>query len=96
VREIAESSLDWDHLGLIVAEQRALVEQAVKDDTKMLGSFEGFDRATSADTKPDEAKSRASSLKDFADKRRKYLLDYKEPTGKAKKAAKGDGDARES
>jgi hypothetical protein len=96
VREIAESSLDWDHLGPIVAEQRALVEQAMKEDTKMLGTFEGFDRATSTATQPDKDKSRASSLKDFADKRRKYLLDYEEPKGKAEKAAKVKGEAGEN
>jgi hypothetical protein len=80
VREIAKYSLDWDdYLGPLVAEERKLIEQAVKDDTKGMSAFAAFDAATSPTTKPDDDPKRANSLRDFAAKRRAYLLDYKEP-----------------
>jgi hypothetical protein len=89
VREIAEESLDWEKLGPVVAEQRALVEEAVKADTRKLGTTEEFLQATAPDATIDEAKSKAKvdearrrgmSLRDFAEKRREYLLNYQEPT----------------
>jgi len=88
VHQIAESSLDWDYLGPLVAQQRGLIEQAVREDTKQLGSYEAFDEATSSDTKAAKAQQRANSLHDFADKRRKFLLEYKyqEPSAKPERA----------
>lgn len=80
VREIAKYSLDWDdYLGPLVADERKLIEQAVKEDTKGMNAFAAFDAATSPTTKPDDDPKRANSLRDFAAKRRAYLLDYKEP-----------------
>lgn len=82
VREIAEESLDWEQLGPIVAEQRALIEEAVSEDTRKLGTTQAFVEATapgptSENTAGDTG--RAMSLRDFASKRREYLLTYKEP-----------------
>jgi hypothetical protein len=89
VREIAEESLDWEKLGPVVAEQRALIEGAVREDTRKLGTTEEFLRATSPEATSDEANGEAKtdqpaarrgiSLRDFAEKRREYLLKYKEP-----------------
>jgi hypothetical protein len=84
VRQIAESSLDWsNYLGPLVAKQRELIERAVRADTKMMNPFSAFDVATSPSTKPDEDPRRANSLRDFANKRRAYLLDY-QPLAKRK------------
>ena len=93
IREIAEKDLDWQYLGTIVATERALIEEAVKADTRKLGTTEEFLDATSPEpAKAPSASSdelpRSTSLRDFADKRRKYLLDYKEPTAKAKAESK--------
>jgi hypothetical protein len=87
VREIAEKSLDWEQLGPIVAQQRALVEEAVKADTRKLSTTEAFLEATAPEsTSGDEASAgqprRGMSLRDFADKRRAYLLKYEEPAAK--------------
>lgn len=90
VREIAEASLDWDYLGPIVAQERALIEKAVEQDTRKLGTTEAFIAATSPKAASAEAKQggergRPKSLRDFAEQRRKFLLEYKE---KAKAPAK--------
>ena len=82
VREIAESSLDWDYLGPIVAQERALIEKAVEQDTRKLGTTEAFTAATSPKAATAEAKQggergRPKSLRDFAEQRRKFLLEYK-------------------
>ena len=82
VREIAQASLDWDHLGPVVAQQRALIEKAVEQDTRKLGTTEAFKESTSpvaasADAKQGDERRRPKSLRDFAEQRRKFLLDYK-------------------
>lgn len=83
VREIAEKSLDWQHLGPIVAEERALVEEAVQADTRKLSTTEVFLEATAPEaadsaTEAEDAPRRGMSLRDFAEKRREYLLKYQE------------------
>lgn len=83
VREIAEVSLDWNYLGPIVARERALVEKAVEQDTRKLGTIEAFKETTSpaalpATAKKTDERKRPKSLRDFAEQRRKYLLEYKE------------------
>jgi spore coat protein CotH len=82
IRTIAEKSLDWQTLGPVVAQYRALIEKEVESDTRKLDSYEAFLRAT-ADTPP--ADGRGSNLRAFADQRRKYLLDYKEAGPAARK-----------
>lgn len=90
VRRIAEESLDWKVLGPVVAEYRRLIEQAVEEDTRKLSSIEAF-RAALADEPTAEGepspRGRSSlSVRDFADKRRSYLLEYleKPPAGDAR------------
>ena len=91
-----EKSLDWKNLGPVVAQYRSLIEKEVEADTRKLDSFEDFKKFT-ADTPPaaepggrrGPAGMSGMSLRAFADQRRKYLLDYKEP-----KAGGGSGPAR--
>jgi hypothetical protein len=78
VRTIANDSLDWKNLGPVVAQYRKLIEKEVEADTRKLDSFEAFKRAT-ADEASANARGREIPLRAFADARRKYLLDYKEP-----------------
>ncbi len=66
VRAIAQDALDWNELQPFVESQRALIDEAVRRDTKKLASYEEFDAAMNA-------------LRDFAEKRRAYLLDYQPP-----------------
>lgn len=87
VREIADRSLDWEHLGPVIAQQRSLIEEAVKIDTRKLGTTEAFLKATAEEPATAESASegqppRSTSLHEFADKRRKYLLEYKESPAK--------------
>jgi spore coat protein CotH len=78
VRTIAEKSLDWKALGPVVAQYRKLIEREVEADTRKLDSFEAFQRMT-ADASAAGGRGREVPLRAFADQRRKYLIDYKEP-----------------
>jgi spore coat protein CotH len=78
VKTIAEKSLDWKTLGPVVAQYRALIEKEVEADTRKLSSFDAFKRMT-ADDVAIVARGREIPLRAFADQRRKYLIDYKEP-----------------
>jgi hypothetical protein len=75
VREIAEHSLDWDHLGAVVTNYRTLIREAVEHDTRKLSSFEAFLRATSDEAPSTESNEREASIRTFAEKRREFLLD---------------------
>lgn len=92
VRTIADESLDWKNLGPIVARYRALIESEVEADTRKLGTFAAFQKAT-ADTVVAESKASGAtepprrgfgpphndlSLRAFADQRREYLLSLPE------------------
>lgn len=79
IREIAEKSLDWNSLGPVVASTSALIDEAVKEGTRKLGSYEAFVSATSespvSDKVPQARGGHGSmKLKSFADERREYLL----------------------
>ncbi|MBL9141472.1 MAG: CotH kinase family protein, partial [Phycisphaerae bacterium] len=76
VRQLAESSLDWKNLGKVVAANRALIMQAVEDDTRKLNSADDFRKATGEN----------GSLREFADQRRAFLLKPK-PESKPNAAA---------
>jgi hypothetical protein len=69
VRQIAEKSLDWAHLGPVVAGYRNLIGAEVARETHKLFSTEEFVRATS-DT---------GTLRTFIDQRRQFLLDFQAP-----------------
>ncbi len=76
VRAIAQDDLDWSKLGPVVAAYRSLIESEVKADTRKLTSFDAFQRTT-ADSTPPEAAPRgrnAMSIREFAEKRRTFLL----------------------
>jgi hypothetical protein len=85
VREIAETRLDWENLGPIVAEHAALIRPYVEADTRKLASLEEFDKTIA----PPEGDGEADrhNLYEFATKRREYLLHY-EPAQ--------DGDGRQA
>lgn len=78
VREIADKWLDWKTLGPIVAEYRALIENEVEADTRKLTSTGAFTKVTANDLpRASEAPARGRptmSLREFAQKRRDYLL----------------------
>jgi hypothetical protein len=77
-RDIAEKWLDWNMLGPIVQQHRALLADAIKADTRKLDTYEAFEQAV-ADLVPPTADDRpraASSLRSFAGQRRAYLLDH--------------------
>ena len=74
VRKIAQDSLDWNRLGPVVADYRALIQDSVKRDTRKLSSHEAFLRATADEPTTYEPNERDISLRTFANKRREYLL----------------------
>ena len=77
VRAIATDWLDWDKLGPIVAQYRAVIDKELEADTRKLMSYPAYLRAVGDEVKGETPKGRQPlSLKDFAAKRRKYLLDY--------------------
>ncbi len=47
IRELAEKSLDWNSLGPFVTRAASLIDEAVKTETRKLGSYEAFVAATS-------------------------------------------------
>src|SRR5262249_50235848 len=81
VRTIAEDWLDWAKLGPVVGRYRALIEKDVEADTRKLSSTEAFQSAAADEAAPAEATPRgrpSMSLRQFAERRRAYLLDYPE------------------
>lgn len=79
VHEIAEKSLDWKSIEPVIARQRKLIESEVASDTRKLETLEAFQQATSLEATGDE--EGRDSLRTFFEKRREFLLDYKEPRG---------------
>jgi hypothetical protein len=77
VRTIAEDSLDWRKLGPLVEQYEALIAKEIEADTRKLTSFTAFEQAIAetADGSPDR---RHPSLFNFAQGRRKYLLEKTE------------------
>ena len=65
VRDIATKGLDWKSLGPIVTRAQTLIDADVKADTRKLESYEDFQKS-------------AAVLKEFADKRRAFLLAWQE------------------
>jgi CotH kinase protein/EF hand len=79
VRTIATDWLDWDKLGPVVAQYRAVIDKEVEADTRKLMSHPAYLRAVGEEVKGEAPRGRPEiSLKDFAAKRRKYLLEYAE------------------
>ena len=61
VREIAERDLDWKTMGPLVEKYQKLIREDVSRDTRKLSTTEAFAEGV-------------VKLKEFADKRRSYLL----------------------
>ncbi|MGI9176680.1 MAG: hypothetical protein ACR2IT_02350, partial [Pirellulales bacterium] len=72
VKAIAREQLDWSSVGRDVARWRALIIDAVREDTRKLQTTEAFEEATS----PEPPRDGRSNLRGFLEKRRAYLLDY--------------------
>jgi hypothetical protein len=78
VRDIAERHLDWKILGPRAQKYHALINPYVKIDTRKLDSYEAFQKALTDDLTGGAPFGRIPiSLKNFADQRREYLLNYK-------------------
>ena len=91
VKDIAEKWLDWKNLGAVVAKHRALIEGELELDTRKLSSIEAFRKAVSNDlpatpvagqggeVATSQPRQRGGvSLREFAEKRRAYLLNHPE------------------
>jgi Ca2+-binding EF-hand superfamily protein len=84
IRTIARDWLDWNRLGPVVDGYRKLIEPELKADTRKLSSFAAFQRAVSGERAPSTGADAAPgprqsmSLRDFADRRRTYLLGYQQ------------------
>ncbi len=78
VRTIAESSLDWNKISPFIASQVSLIDDAIKTETRKLGSYEAFTAATRPQANGVHAEQRGGhgsmNLKQFMDGRRTYLL----------------------
>jgi hypothetical protein len=61
VRTIAGEWLDWKKLGPIVAQYRALIEADVEADTRKLGTFAAFQKATADEATPAAVSTTAPS-----------------------------------
>ncbi len=89
LRTLAEKSLDWERLGPFVASQVALIDEAVKIETRKLGTYEAFLAATAAEPaeasadRPQRRGPGAMNLRKFADERRAYLLQVTEDQSNA-------------
>jgi hypothetical protein len=81
VRDIAEKWLDWNKLGPIAQQYHSLIAADVRADTRKLDPMEAFEKGLTEDTRGGgfgPFGGGAIGLKNFADQRRAYLLDYKE------------------
>jgi hypothetical protein len=81
VRDIAEKWLDWNKLGPMAERYQALIADDVRADTRKLDSTEDFEKGLTEDiqgTGFGPFGRGTISLKNFADQRRAYLLNYKE------------------
>ncbi|MSU36164.1 MAG: hypothetical protein EXS36_13895 [Pedosphaera sp.] len=81
VRDIADKWLDWSRLGPTAARYHALIADDVKADTRKLDTTEDFFRGLTNDIEGSRSgpfSNGTIGLKNFADQRRKYLLEYPE------------------
>jgi len=77
VKAIAEEWLDWNKLGPLVASHAKLIEPELAADTRKLSSLAEFQRTVSnQDPAATEGRPGRLTLKQFADQRRKFLLEH--------------------
>ena len=78
VRDIAEKHLDWKNLGPRAERYHKMIAEYVKADTRKLDTNEAFEKSLTEELTGGGGFGRISiSLKNFADQRREYLLNYK-------------------
>lgn len=81
-REIAAKWLDWEKLEPIARRYQALIGDDVRRDTRKLSSNEAFTKALTEETESQgfgPFGGTAMSLKRFAQERRAYVLQYRDP-----------------
>ena len=85
VRQIAEEDLAWENLGGVVSQVRTVIAPYVALDTRKMSSNEDFE-STTRDGGEGEGPGMPfnMSLKEFAKKRREYLLAHPEIAGLAR------------
>lgn len=84
VRDIAEKWLDWSRLGPLAEQYHNLIAADMETDNRKTESTEDFESSVSGGAAKQASAAEfggggggGSSLKDFADKRRQFLLNYK-------------------
>ena len=80
VRDIAERSLDWNAIGPVVAQYRALIAADVARDTRKLYTTDDFLHGTSEDASP-------GTLRAFFEARRAFLRNWVAENAVTEKAA---------
>ena len=92
MRTIATEWLDWNKLGPIATKYHELIDEEVAADTRKLASLASFESSVEPKAQPEQQqqqqqqqqepqpqdfrRGREMSLKDFAEKRRAYLLGH--------------------
>jgi spore coat protein CotH len=77
VRDIAQNSLDWTELGPDVAVLSSRIAEDGKADTRTLSSWEEFASAVGLELAAEgDEPSGSKSLREFANRRRQYLLNH--------------------
>lgn len=94
VRTVARDALDWNTLGPIVASYRDLIRADVEAETRGLSSFDAFLSATDDGRESSDVRGRGMRLRDFAQQRRKFLLEYQEPPLSARELGGSDDESR--
>lgn len=69
VRLIAREHIAWEKMRPLVSNAKKLIESEVKADTRLLVTFDAFENATGES-------AAKGSLREFAEKRSKFLLDH--------------------
>ena len=81
-REIATKWLDWAKLEPLAKQYQALIAEDVKRDTRKLDSTENFTKALTEETQGHGfgpfGGMKTMGLKQFAEERRAFVLNYKE------------------
>jgi hypothetical protein len=82
VKQIAQQWLDWEKLGPIAREHHELIAEDVKKDTRKLSSTEDFEKSLNENIGgrgPGGPGGREMlGIKNFAEQRRAYLMNYQE------------------
>ena len=84
VRTIAEKSLDWQKLGPLVEKLHNLIADDVRADGRKLDSTEAFEKSLTQDVAGHgfgPGGGGSMGLKNFADQRRSYLMEYRPAAG---------------